>query len=97
MNKAMTPTELTAQEVVSLVRERLDPYQPADRALDVIADVTHKEGRWWYVIVSASRSSISAMDYNARVEKVERDLKKLDNAHVVLLPDVPDWMNNKLQ
>ena len=97
MSKTVTPPELTAQEVVSLVRQRLDPYQPADKALDVVPDFTHKEGRWWYVIVSPSRSSITAIDYNARVEKVERDLKKLDNAHVVLLPDVPDWMNNKLQ
>ncbi|MBV9851377.1 MAG: hypothetical protein JO250_17040 [Armatimonadetes bacterium] len=92
MNKTTTP-ERTAQEIVRLVEERLAPYQPADHTLDVLPDVTHKEGRWWYVIVSSQRSSLNPAEYNARVEKVERDLKKLDNAHVVLLPDVPDWMN----
>ena len=94
MNKMPTAPELTAQEIISLVRERLAPYQPADNTLDVLPEVTHKEGRWWYVIVSAGRSSITPADYTVRVEKAERDLKKLDNAHVVLLPGVPDWMAN---
>ena len=94
MNKTATTPELTAQDVINLVKERLAPYQPPDDTLDVLADVTHKEGRWWYVIVSSNRSTHNPADYNARVEKVERDLKKLDNAHVVLLPTVPDWMNN---
>ena len=94
MNKTITTQELTAEEVIRLVQERLAPYQPADNPLDVLPEVTHKEGRWWYVIVSSSRSTLNPADYNARVEKVERDLKKLDNAHVVLLPNVPDWMNN---
>ena len=42
----------------------------------MLSDVTHKEGRWWYVIVSSNRSTLNPADYNARVEKVERDLKK---------------------
>ena len=94
MNKTVAGPELTAQDIIDLVKERLAPYQPSDNTLDVLSDVTHKEGRWWYVIVSSNRSTLNPADYNARVEKVERDLKKLDNAHVVLLPNVPDWMNN---
>ena len=94
MSKAPSVSEWSAQEIVRLVRERLAPYQPVGETLEVLADVTHKEGRWWYVIVSPDRSGLSAIDYNARVEKVERDLKKLDNANVVVLPDVPDWMSN---
>jgi hypothetical protein len=97
MSKTSPSMEWTAQEIIGLVRERLEPYQPGDNSLDVLPDVTHREGRWWYVIVSHSRSNISAIDYNARVEKVERDLKRFDNAHVVLLPGVPDWMNNLQQ
>ena len=94
MSKAAPVAEWTAQEIIRMVRERLAPYQPDGEALEVLPDVTHKEGRWWYVIVSPDRSGLSVMDYNARVEKVERDLKRLDNANVVVLPDVPDWMSN---
>jgi hypothetical protein len=95
MSKAAPVSEWTAEEIISLVRERLNPYQPDGETLEVMSDVTHKEGRWWYVIVSPDRSGLSIIDYNARVEKVERDLKRLDNANVVVLPDVPDWMTNR--
>ena len=94
MSKATPLPELTAEEVIERVRARLAPHQPADQALDVLPQVTHKEGRWWYVIVSPDRSAIPLAEYNARMEKVERDLKKFDNANVVLLPVVPDWMAN---
>jgi len=37
----------------------------------------------------------NASDYNGRVEKAERDLKKMDDLHVSILPVVPDWMDTQ--
>lgn len=93
MSNVSTKPNHTAQEVVSLVQERLIPYQPADAALKVLPGAVHQEGRWWYVVVPPSQSIVNASDYNGRVEKAERDLKKLDNLHVSILPVVPDWMD----
>ncbi len=92
MNQTLIANEPAAQEIIDLVKERLIPHQPAKYSLDVLPDVAHKEGQWWYVVVSSSRSDVSAADYQARIEKVERDMKKMDNVNVVLLPVVPDWM-----
>jgi hypothetical protein len=93
MSKTTPALEWTAEEIIDLVQKRLEPYQPDGDTLNVLPDITHQEGRWWYVIVNPDRSGLSAIDYNARVEKVERDLKRLDNANVIVLPDVPDWMH----
>jgi len=95
MNDMPTKPNHTAQEVVGLVQERLTPSQPADAALEVLPKAVHQEGRWWYVVVPPSRSIINASDYNRRVEKAERDLKKTDNLHVSILPVVPEWMDTQ--
>ena len=94
MNQTLMPN-YTAQEIVSLVQERLTPYQPAGAALEVLPKAVHKEGRWWYVVVPPSQSIVNASDYSGRVEKAEHDLKKLDNLHVSILPVVPDWMDTQ--
>ncbi len=93
MNNTLDKPNQTAQEVVRLVQERLAPYQPADAALEVLPKAVHQEGRWWYVVVPPSQSITNASDYNDRVEKAERDLKKMDNLSVSILPVVPDWMD----
>lgn len=95
MNDTLTKPNHTAQEVVGLVQERLAPYQPADAALKVLPKAVHKEGRWWYVVVPPSLSIVNLSDYNGRVGKAERDLKKVDNLHVSILPVVPDWMDGQ--
>jgi hypothetical protein len=95
MNNTLDKPNHTAQEVVSLVQERLAPYQPADAALEALPKAVHQEGRWWYVVVPPSRSMTNASDYNGRVEKAERDLKKMDNLYVSILPVVPDWMDTQ--
>ena len=94
MNQTLMPN-YTVQEIVSLVQERLTPYQPADAALEVLPKAVHKEGRWWYVVVPSSQSIINASDYNGRVEKAERDLKKMDDLYISILPVVPDWMDGQ--
>ena len=94
MNQTLTPNH-TAQDIVSLVQERLTPYQPADAALKVLPKAVHKEGRWWYVVVPPSQSIVNVSDYNGRVEKAERDLKKMDNLHISILPVMPDWMDGR--
>lgn len=93
MNNLLAKPELTVQEVVSLVEKRLAPYQPTGYRLEVLPNVAHRQGRWWYVVVTAGKSGVRASDYNTRVEKVERDLKRLDNLSVGILPVVPDWMD----
>lgn len=93
MNNTLDRPTHTAQEVVRLVQERLAPYQPADVGFIVLPKAVHKEGRWWYVVVPPSGSITYASDYNRRVEKAERDLQKLDNLRVSILPVVPDWMD----
>ncbi len=92
MSETLIITEPAAQEIINLVQERLIPHQPAKYALEVVPDVAHKEGQWWYVVVRSTQPDISASDYQTRVEKIERDIKKMDNVNVVLLPVVPDWM-----
>ena len=92
MNNMLTEPNYTAQQVVSRVQERLTPYQPANALLQVLPEAVHKEGRWWYVVVSPSSGLPPVSDYNTRMEKVERDLQKRDNLSVTILPDVPDWM-----
>ena len=94
MNQTLTPN-YTDQEIVSLVQERLTPYQPSDFALRVLPKAVHKEGRWWYVVVPPGQSIVNLSDYNGRVEKVERDLRKMDNLHISILPVVPDWMDGQ--
>ena len=89
----MTTPEMTGTEIISLVQKRLAVHQPSKYALEMVPRVTHKEGQWWYVVVRPSLDDIQAADYNARVEKIERDLKKMDNLNVILLPVVPDWMD----
>ena len=84
--------DLSVQEIVAIVERRLAPYRSARHVLEVLPDVAHKEGNWWYVVVSHGQTDVSAADYIARVEKVERDLKRLDGINAVLLPVVPDWM-----
>jgi len=86
-------SEMTGLEILSRVQQRLAPHQPAKYALELVPKVTHKEGQWWYVVVRPSLDDIQATDYNARVEKIERDLKRFDNLNVILLPGVPDWMD----
>lgn len=95
MSNVVARLNHTSLEIVSLVQERLAPYQPADAALEVLPQAVHQEGRWWYVVVPPSRSIVNASDYNGRVEKAERDLKKMDNLHVSILPVVPDWMDGQ--
>ena len=92
MSMAATALEMTGAEILSRVQQRLAPHQPAKYALELVPRVTHKEGQWWYVVVRPSLDDIQAADYNARVERIERDLKRLDNLNVILLPVVPDWM-----
>ncbi len=92
MSKALTP-DRSIQDIVSRVQERLTPYQPADAALEVLPKAVHQEGRWWYVVVPPSRSIVNASDYNGRVERAERDLRKLDSLYVSILPVAPDWMD----
>jgi len=92
MSKVLMP-DRTIQDVVSRVQERLTPYQPADAALEVLPKAVHREGRWWYVVVPPSQSIVNASDYNSRVEKAERDLRKWDSLYVSILPVVPDWMD----
>ncbi len=82
-----------AQEVAERVQTRLTPYQPAEAALEVLPNYVHQEGRWWYVVVPASKGIVSASDYNRRIEKAERDLYKMDALRVGILPVVPDWMD----
>ena len=93
MNAIAVEQKYKAQEVVERVQTRLAPYQPADAALEVLPNYVHQEGHWWYVVVPASKSIASASDYNRRVEKAERDLYKMDNLRVGILPVVPDWMD----
>ncbi len=92
MSETLLKLERTAEEVIDLVKDRLIPYQPAKYTLEVLPNVTHKEGQWWYVIVRASQTNFDVSDYNARIEKIERDLQKMDKVNVVLLPNVPEWM-----
>ncbi len=83
----------TAQEVLAIVQERLAPYQPPDDVMEVLPGAVHQEGRFWYVVVPASPGIHTASQYNRRVEKTERDLKKKDNLYVSILPVLPDWMD----
>ena len=93
MNQTLTVAHHTAQEVVALVQERLTPYQPFDAPLQVLPKAIHQEGRWWYVVVPPSRSITNASDYGRRVEKAERDLRKMDSLYVSILPVMPEWMD----
>ena len=84
---------VTPQKVIRLVQERLTPYQPKDDSLRVLPKAVHQEGRWWYVVVPSSQSIVNASDYNRRVRKAERDLEKLDDLRVTILPVAPGWMD----
>lgn len=93
MSKTLTMPELTAQELVARVQQRLAPYQPSGAVMEVLPKPVHQEGRWWYVVVPPITLLTNASDYHTRVEKAERDLKRMDGLTVGILPVVPDWMD----
>lgn len=93
MNKTLAAPELTAREVIALVQKRLAAYHSADAVLEVLPNPVHREGQWWYVAVPPGESIVNLSDYNARIEKAERDLRRQDNLSVGILPVIPDWMD----
>lgn len=93
MNKTLAAPELTGGDVVALVQKRLAAYQSAEAVLEVLPKAVHREGRWWYVVVPPGESIVNLSDYNARIEKAERDLRRQDNLSVGILPVIPDWMD----
>lgn len=93
VSKTILLPALTAQQVIEMVQKRLEPYQPVPGLLEVLPAAVHQEGRWWFVVVPPTQASKTLSDYNRRVEKAERDLRRLDHLNVGILPILPDWMD----
>lgn len=99
MNKTVSKTilapALTAQQVIETVQKRLEPYQPAPDLMEVLPTAVHQEGRWWFVVVPPNQTSKTLSDYTRRMEKAERDLRRMDQLNVGILPVLPDWMDSQ--
>lgn len=80
---------LTSKQIIALANKYLEPHQPEDYRLVVIADGVKKDGDWWYVLVQPSREDIRSYDYYGRLAEAEIRLKDEENVNVLLVPVLP--------
>lgn len=76
--------------IVELARRYLQPHQPADYRLEVVADAIEQEDDWYYVVVVPSRNDIRSYDYSARLVEAELDMQEKEHVKVLLVPALPN-------
>ncbi len=80
---------MSETETLDLVEAYVGRHQPRGFHLEVSRAGAHRDGDWWYVVVTPTPADIRARDYRDVMEDVEEELKAKEHLKVLLLPALP--------
>jgi hypothetical protein len=87
--KISEPRKLRRGQVVALAKRYLEPHQPGNYRLEVMADGVKKDDDWWYVLVQPDRENVHSYDYYGRLAEAEIDMADKEHVNVLLVPVLP--------
>ena len=92
------PGDMTCDDVVKLVEEKLKEYvkKSGNRDFDINVDANfaRQEDDWWYIPVRHNKDLPQTYAYYDILADVEFDLQETDNLNILLVPTALDDKGN---
>ncbi len=90
MSEKMTSQgqQVTAQQVVDIVKRYLEPHQPVSYRLNVMEQGIRRRDDWWEVVVQPDTDAYS-YEYYGRLAEAENDIEENEDLKILLVPVLP--------